>query len=80
MSLSPDRHASRGALFVALFAPASLRDGSVVWPVWAIGQALVGVVLAASGAKMENLMGEIEGSIVPMPTLRRPEEHPRRAA
>jgi hypothetical protein len=68
------------ALFIALFAPAGLRDGSVLWPVWAVVQALVGFVLATAGAKMEDVTGPMAGSIVPMPPVYRPDEEPRRAA
>ena len=68
------------ALFIALFAPASLRDGSAVWPIWAVAQALVGLLVASSGAKMETASEIIEGSIVPMPPVNRPEEEPRKAA
>lgn len=67
------------ALFIALFAPGSLRDGSLLFPIWAVAQALVGVVLVGEGYKKETATEEIPGSIVALPPRYRPEE-PRRAA
>ncbi len=67
------------ALFIVLFAPASLRDGSVLFVAWAIGQALVALALIGAGMKKEKVTAEIEGSILAVPPVYRPEE-PRRAA
>ena len=67
------------ALFIALFAPASLRDGSVVWVIWAVVQALAALALIAVGAKKEEITAAEEGSILAAAPVYRPEE-PRRAA
>ncbi len=65
------------AMFIALFAPASFRDGSLLFPVWAVAQGLVGLALAAEGSKKEKVTAAIEGSIVAAPPVY---EEPRRAA
>ncbi len=67
------------ALFIVLFAPGSLRDGSLLFPVWAVVQALVGLVLVAEGNKKESASEVIPGSIIALPPRYRPEE-PKRAA
>ncbi len=67
------------ALFIVLFAPGSLRDGSLLFPVWAVVQALGGLVLVAEGNKKESSTEVIPGSIVALPPVYRPEE-PKRAA
>jgi hypothetical protein len=68
------------ALFIAFFVPASLRDGSELWPAWAVAQGLVGVALVASGALKEKRTEVIEGSIVPMPPSYRQTEETKKAA
>ncbi len=68
------------AMFIALFAPGSLRDGSLLWPIWAVVQGLVGVVLVASGGEKEKRTEAIAGSIVPMPPRYQQPEEPKKAA
>lgn len=68
------------AMFVAFFAPASWRVGSLLWPIWAVVQALVGVTLAAAGTKKEETTTVIAGSVVPMSPKYRQPEAPRTAA
>lgn len=67
------------AMILMLFAPVSLRDGSLIFPIWAVVQALVGVALVTEGDKKETATEEIPGSIIAMPARYTPEE-PRRAA
>ena len=62
------------AMFIVLFAPGSLRDGSLLFPIWAVVQALVGVVLVAEGNKKESATEVIPGSIVALPPRYTPEE------
>ncbi len=68
------------ALFIMLFAPASLRDGSKLWVVWAVVQGLAGLVLVVLGGEKEERTEVIEGSIVPMPPRYQQPEEPKKAA
>ena len=49
------------AMFLALFAPAALRDGSLLFPIWMVVQGLAGIVLAVEGARKEDRMTVVEG-------------------
>ena len=62
------------AMFIVLFAPGGLRDGSLLFPIWAVTQALVGLVLVVEGGKKESASEVIPGSIVAAPPRYKPEE------
>ncbi len=68
------------ALFIVLFAPASLRDGSVLFVVWSVGQALVAFALIFAGIRKEEITARVEGDIVAVPPVFREPHEPKKAA
>ena len=70
------------AFLIGIFTFVSLRDGSLVWPIWAIVQALVGVVLIGIGVRRDEKATILEAQGVDLEVHDKPrfDEHPPRVA
>ncbi len=53
------------ALFVALFAPGSIKEDSRVWPVWMVAEGLAGLTLVVAGNLMEERAAATAKSAAP---------------
>ena len=71
------------ALFISLFAAQGLRDGSYLFPVWAMVQGLVGLFLVGAGIERDAKATVMEGMHIPLepvPEKPRFDERPPMAA
>lgn len=70
-------------MFVGIFAAQGLRDGSYLFPVWAMVQGLVGLFLVGAGVLRDEKATVMEGMLIPLqpvPEKPRFDERPPRAA
>ena len=70
------------AFLIGIFTFVSLRDGSLVWPIWAIVQALVGAALIGIGAARDEKATILESQGVDLEVHDKPklDERPPRVA
>jgi hypothetical protein len=70
------------AMLIGIFTFISWRDGSLVWPIWAVVQALVGLALIGIGAARDEkaTILEAEGVDLEVHDTPRFDERPPRAA
>jgi hypothetical protein len=68
------------AMFVALFAPAGIRDGSLLWPTWMVVEGLFGIGLVIAGAVKEARIAVNEARLSPMHKTYRPPYEPGKVA
>ena len=70
------------AMLIGIFTFISLRDGSLVWPIWAVAQALVGLALIGIGAARDEkaTILEAQGVDLEVHDMPRLDERPPRVA
>ena len=52
-------------MVIGLFASQGLRDGSLLFPVWAMAQGLVGMALVAAGVRKHEIATALEVRMAP---------------